>query len=311
MHPAARAASIHLLLLLQLVAGGEPALAGRLVAVTIDDFPSSGPRTRPIVQNVKLLVEHVKSAGAPAVGFVVGRRGGLGAMAPWIRAGLQLANHTYSHRPYTRLGIEEYLADIRKNELAVRRALGVELRGTYFRYPFLDHGSSSAKIDAVARYLKRARYRLAPVSLDTIDYRFADHYGSARDRRSRRAIARLYLRHIQQAAGHFERLSRRLYRREIPLILLVHANELNADHLGGVLRVLVRRGYRFATLARVLDDRAYKGYGSRPPVVKIRSDRNFLNQVAVSRGIRVPDPTGDAHFDRVWRPRLSTTAKSR
>jgi hypothetical protein len=89
------------------------------------------------------------------------------------------------------------------------------------------------------------------------------------------------------------------------LILLVHANELNADHLGGVLRVLVKSGYRFGTLAQVLDDAAYTRYGLRPPAVKIHSDRNFLNQVAVSRGIKVPDPTGDAHFDRVWRPRLT------
>jgi peptidoglycan/xylan/chitin deacetylase (PgdA/CDA1 family) len=280
------------------------ASAERRVALTIDDLPAAGPRTRSVADNVARLVKAVRASGVPVVGFITAGRGHLAAMRPWVEARLPLANHTFSHRPYSRLGIKAYLADIRKNEVAVREALGVELRGTYFRYPFLDHGQSKQKVDAVARYLAKGRYRLAPVSLDTIDYRFTHFYGKSTSPEARRAVAALYLRHIGEAARHFEGLSRRLYKREIPLILLVHANELNADRLGGVIGVLRRRGYRFVTLARALQDRAYLEYGLRTPVIRMRGDRNFLNQVAVSRGLRIPDPTGSAHFDRVWLPKI-------
>lgn len=281
-----------------------PASAERRVALTIDDLPAAGPRTRAVQDDVARLVQAIKASGAPVVGFITAGRGHLAAMQPWVEAGLPLANHTFSHRPFSRVGVAAYLADIRKNEDTVRQALGVELRGTYFRYPFLDHGQSKQKVDAVARYLAKGRYRLAPVSLDTIDYRFTEPYGREKRAAAREAIAALYLRHIDEAARHFEGLSKRLYRREIPLILLVHANELNADHLGGVLGVLRRRGYRLITLARALQDRAYRKHGLHTPVVKIRGDRNFLNQVAVSRGLRIPDPTGSAHFDRVWLPQI-------
>ena len=55
----------------------------------------------------------------------------------------------------------------------------------------------------------------------------------------------------------FEGVSRALLKREIPFVLLLHANELNADHGARVFEMLVERGYEFTTLEKALEDPAY------------------------------------------------------
>jgi peptidoglycan-N-acetylglucosamine deacetylase len=54
-----------------------------------------------------------------------------------------------------------------------------------------------------------------------------------------------------------EGLSNGLFSRPIRHILLLHANELNADHALELFDRLSRRGYRFVTLERALEDPAY------------------------------------------------------
>ena len=55
-----------------------------------------------------------------------------------------------------------------------------------------------------------------------------------------------------------EMLSLQSFRREIPQVLLIHANQLNANTLDTLLTLLERRGYRFITLDQALADPAYQ-----------------------------------------------------
>jgi len=290
------------------ILGSTPADAKRTVAITVDDLPFVGPPARDnrtVVANMRKLVTQVKSVGVPVVGFVVGRRlGDYDALRIWRDAGLPLGNHTFSHRRYSKNSIARYLSDIRRNEEAIHRGLKVDLRGGWFRFPYLDHGHTAKKVDAVVAYLKKRRYRMAPVSLDTVDYAFNAYYARASTRSQKQRVVQMYVDHVAESAKHFESLSRKLYGREIPLVLLVHANPLNADHLRKVLATLKDRGYSFVTLEQALADKAYTEHGLRPPHVPLDGDRNFLNQVALSRGLKLPDPSGDAHFRKHWKPLL-------
>ena len=292
-----------LFVILALVLGSDASVsaASRTVVLTIDDFPAVGPRTRSIGENITRLTAHVTRAGVPATAFVIGGRGNLETMRPWIEAGLALGNHTLTHPAYSQTSIDRYLEDIRRNEDVVRKRLGVELRGGTFRFPYLDHGNSPAKVDAVERYVKKHGYSIAHVSLDTVDYRFAQHYPKATDRAR---VGQLYLDHIRQCTDHFAALSRRLYDREIPLILLIHANELNADLLGKVIAQFRDQGYTWIALEEALRDEAYAPFCHRPPKVVCTGDRNFLNQVALTRGLFLPDPSGDRYFQKHWLPKI-------
>lgn len=287
----------------------------RTVAITLDDLPFAGPAPadkRTVVANMTKLIEQIRRAGAPVTGFVVGRRkGDYDALALWRDAGLPMANHTFSHPHFSKWDIEKYLANLRKNEDVIRRGLGVELRGGFFRYPYLDHGHTKAKNDAMERYLRKGKYTIAPVSLDTVDYAFNAYYVKTMQPAAKQQIAAAYVQHVVEAAAHFEALSKQLYGREIPLVFLGHANPLNADHLGKVLAALKGRGYRFVTLKKALADKAYTHYGLRPPHIPFEGDRNFLNQVAMSRNLKVVDPSGDRHFRKFWKPKLKALVRLR
>ncbi len=290
-------------------------VAARTVAVTVDDLPFVGPSPRDkrtVVANMRKLVTQVRQVGAPVVGFVVGRRrGDYDALAMWRDAQLPFGNHTFSHRRYSKTPIDRFILDATKNEDIVRRRLGVELRGGWFRYPYLDHGHTAEKLAAMTAYLKKGRYRHAPVSLATRDYSFNAFYARTTDPAVRQRIAAWYVEHVIECTKHVESLSRTLYGREIPLVLLVHANPLNADHLRKVIDVLKSRGYTTVSLEVALADKAYTDFGLSPPYLPLIRDRNFLNQVAASRGMKVADPAGSDHFRETWRPKLERLAADR
>jgi hypothetical protein len=105
-------------------------------------------------------------------------------------------------------------------------------------------------------------------------------------------LGRDYLRHREETARFYEALSRRLFGREIPQVLLLHANALNAEHLGGLAEMLRDRGYRFVPLAEALADPAY---GSRDTFIGPRG-RSWLQRWAITRG----EPPGQEPLAPAW-----------
>ncbi len=271
------------------------------IAVTVDDLPCVGPRTRSARENIEKIVGHLTDENVSATGFVCGDRGNFTAVEPWIKAGLPLGNHTFSHPALTKISVSKFIADIEKNEKAYKEKLNVTLRGSFFRFPFLDHGNSPEKVDQLEEYFKKAPYRLAHVTFDTIDYQFAVEYAKTNNKE---LVSGMYIEHLQQCADHFASMSQLLFERQIPLILLIHANELNADLLGRALKSLKQKGWQFISLEDAVKDQVYQPYLYRVPMPKCPGDRNFMNQIALSRGIKVNDISGDAYFKAHWLPML-------
>ncbi len=269
------------------------------IAVTIDDLPCVGPRTRSVKENIERLVRHLAKAQVVPTGCVCGDRDNFQAMQAWIQAGFPLGNHTYSHVGLSQMSPQAYITDIERNEKVYRENCLVELRGGFFRFPFLDHGNSEEKVQALESFFKRAPYRIAHVSLDTIDYRFALEYAKPKQQKM---IHTMYINHVEECANHFASMSLLLFQRRIPLILLIHANELNADCLGDVLTRLSQKGWLFVSLEAAMEDSVYQAYVHRPPLVRCPGDRNFLNQISLSRGITALDISGDKYFQEYWLP---------
>jgi hypothetical protein len=72
-----------------------------------------------------------------------------------------------------------------------------------------------------------------------------------------RKTASAYLEYMARVFDFNESLSQALFARPIRLVLLLHANELNADHVGEVFEHLRARGYEFVRLSAALEDPAY------------------------------------------------------
>ena len=262
-----------------LLASAPPVFAAdRAVAVTFDDLPAppAGVASNDVAalrENTHKLLAAISAHEIPAVGFVNEGKLALtgetaadaearaGLLAMWLEAGLDLGNHTYSHNSLNRTPLEEFQQDVIRGEPVTRRLLqarGKALR--YFRHPFLQVGLELGRRRAFEAFLEKRAYTVAPVTIDNDDYVFAAVYADALKRGDRERAAKTaeeYLAYMSRVFEFIEGVSQRLLGRELKQVLLLHANALNADHLGGLAEILKARGYRFVTLSDALLDPAY------------------------------------------------------
>jgi peptidoglycan/xylan/chitin deacetylase (PgdA/CDA1 family) len=279
----------------------------RVVAITIDDLPVVAVSfASDWVGVTNRLLEALRRHSALAVGFVnetkLYHNGVLDStrvalLGAWLAAGHELGNHTFAHRSAHTAPVDEYLDGIAGGEV-VTRALATRAGRPYryFRHPQLHAGRSLAYRRAVERFLSTHGYTIAPVTVDNQEWMYARAYIVARERGDTALLTRVvadYLRHVDSAFAYSAGLSRTLFGREIPLVLLLHANELNADYLDTVLSRLEARGYRFASLETVLADSAYRSADTYVGPAGM----SWLIRWALTRGAHIADePREEAYI---------------
>lgn len=254
-------------LLLSLMQAQAP---DRTVALTFDDLPGPG-RFRcdagQVLDVSRHLIGALAAAKAPAAVFVTTnnicdqiRDRMLGPVVElWQQAGAAVGNHGHRHLDLSRVPLQQYLADIGLADNLLRRAGHFTPR--YFRHNFLHAGPDSATANGLDRWLERHGYTVAPVTVDNNEWIYAGAYAKALVRGDSAMMRRLvpaYLEHIDRSFAFAESVSVRVVGEEIPQILLLHANDINRDHLGEVLRLIERRGYRFISLEEALRHPAYR-----------------------------------------------------
>ena len=169
---------------------GAPA---RSVAVTFDlPAPPAGLLSNDVPslrENTAKLLASFREHGVPVVGFVNEGKLLVGGETPadaeartavlkmWLDAGLELGNHTYSHRSLNQTPLPEFEADVVRGEPVTRRLLserGQKLR--YFRHPFLQVGLDLDKRRAFEAFLAGRGYTIAPVTIDNDEYSWLHHW---------------------------------------------------------------------------------------------------------------------------------------
>lgn len=268
----------------------------RRMVLTFDDLPAQRAPHLPEERIAAITGGLLATLGEhriPAVGFVNEDKLEIGgAVDPgrvrllerWVEAGLELGNHTYSHLDLHRVPVVEFERDVVRGEAVTRPLLtarGEELR--WFRHPFLHSGRDLETKRKVEAFLAGRGYRVAPVTVDNSEWIFACAYDEALDRGDaalRDRLAAAYLDYMERMVVFYEGQSRELLGREIPQVLLLHANALNADHLDALVRSLVRRGYRFIALDEALEDPAY----ASPDTYTGPGGITWLHRWAITRG---------------------------
>jgi len=256
-------------LLLSALAAQASAQNGRQVAVTFDDLPAPYGELADMQSITSRVLASVKRNGVPTIGFVnerkLYRRGETDArtdlLRAWLDAGAELGNHTFSHINLQRAPLAEYEEDVVRGETVTRMLLaerGAKLR--YFRHPFLFTGTTPEYKEGLAKFLASRGYTVAPVTLDNADYVFADVYFKAKkrgDAETAKRVADAYVPYMETIFDFFEKLSKETFGREVKHVLLLHANEINADRFDELAAMMKRRGYTFVTLEEALKDPAY------------------------------------------------------
>jgi len=102
------------------------------VAITFDDLPWNGPgySDSEIAGLTDTLLTTLAARGAPATGLVTcrGIRDGAPFLRKWLDAGMELGNHSHSHQDLNSAPVDEWLADVRRCDEAVREVLGGPVR---------------------------------------------------------------------------------------------------------------------------------------------------------------------------------------
>jgi hypothetical protein len=273
------------------------------IAVTVDDLSAhgslpAGMRWEGIVASY---LGTLKAHRVPeAWGFVNALRlqdaPGSGAVLDlWRRAGYPLGNHTASHLGLSQApSLAAWQEDVKRGEAP----LANWMRGAdwhYLRYPYLDAGTDQARHDAALAWLRGEGYRVADVSLSFDDWAYTETYArclAKGDHAAIEAMRRSYLERVDAGILRMKALSRRVYGRTIPQVLLTHMGAWSAATLPAVMERLDAAGARYVTLAQAQRDPAYAEGGPQA------GNGILPERVARERGIKVDDlpqvpPPGD------------------
>ena len=277
-------------------ASGADTQPDRAIAITIDDLPAGAANfmsAAEITAMTTKLLAALKDAKVPAVGFVNERKlffrwnevnERIAALNMWLDAGFELGNHTYAHTSLNRAGLKEFEESVIQGE-TVTRLLQAQHKMSmrYFRHPYLDTGRDLQTRREAEAFLVSRGYRIAPVTVDAWDWMFARVYDDARkrgDTAAQQEVVKSYLAYTTEVFSYYEKFSKVLLGYEPKQILLLHGNNLEAEHIGELFDLLRNRGYRFVTLQDALGDQAY----SLPDTFVGEEGSNWLDHWSISLG---------------------------
>ena len=238
----------------------------RTVALTFDDLPAAGTSSAAEARTFSIsILDSLDRHHAPAIGFVIERRvqelAGEELLSEWVERGYDLGNHSLSHIEMNNLTTDQVEQEIIGGEGAFAKALARAGKKTrYFRFPENHTGETKEKHDSVAAFLARRGYQLAPCTIDNEDYVFNAAYLKMLANKDEASAGRLraqYLAYTATETDYYAGMHKQIFGHEIPHVMLLHVNKLNADMIDNILAMFAQKQYSFVTLESALADPAY------------------------------------------------------
>ena len=248
----------------------------RTVALTFDDLPVAATKGQAEAQKLSVeaqwanraLLDALKKHHASAIGFVnektveeLGSDNGKRILEQWVREGFDLGNHTFSHADLNNITLEQFKQEVVTGEGSFRPMLDeVGKTPRFLRFPFNHTGDTKEKHDSVAAFLKQRGYEVAACTIDNEDYLFNAAYIQMLAKKVDAQAAKLraeYLAYTAVEIDYYASLHMQIFGREIPQVMLLHANRLNADVLDEILSIFEKKQYRFVSLEAAQSDPAY------------------------------------------------------
>lgn len=229
----------------------------REVALTIDDLPFvSSERPTPAAKKrehdrfMKILNTLVEYQ-VPATGFVIAgsiKKGQWELLEAFHDAGLTIGNHTYSHANLNQMSSEKYIDNVAHADEILNPLMS---HPKYFRYPYLAEGQGEKKA-RVLQYLAAHDYVVAPVTIDTKDFRFNTQLYRVAYRARPRYLPTLKKQYLNYIWKQTLRAEKHAKGQPVKQIVLLHANLLNSHFLGDIIEMYRDHGYRFISLEEAL-----------------------------------------------------------
>ena len=264
------------------------------VAFTWDDLPahSALPPGETRVEIGRKIIAAMKDAKMPpAYGFVNGVRTeeeplSTRMLKEWRDAGLPLGNHTWSHMNLNQRSVADWEADVLKNEPLLQSYMG-NADWHWLRFPYLAEGDTAEKRDAARRFLAEHGYKIAAVTMSFGDYLYNEPYARCVAKSDATGIAQLekaYLDAADASLSYTRAMSKALYGRDIPYVLLMHVGALDARLLPKLVQLYRERGVTFVSLEDAEKDPFYKNDLD----LSLPGTPDTLEQAMQARGLPLP-----------------------
>lgn len=235
----------------------------REIAITIDDLPfvgsSNGNPSKLGREQDRFmqLLQTLIDKKVPATGFVIAgsiEKGQWALLEAFKQAGFILGNHTYSHKNLNITSAANYIADVDRADKILDPLFP---KTKYFRYPYLAE-SKGEKKQLVHDYLFEHHYVIAPVTVDSKDFKFNQQLYAIPYRLRDQNLNQLKRRYLEFIWNQTLKAERQVLKTKpnkvIKQVLLIHANLLNSHCLGDIIDLYRSKGYRIVSLEEILTD---------------------------------------------------------
>lgn len=243
------------------------------IAITIDDAPKAdGPRFTGAERADAIVTAH-QSANAPPLAFFVATKGldtveGRARIQTYAEAGHLIANHTRNHPWASTVGLEAEIKEIDAAEAALE---GYPNRRPWFRFPYLDEGSTLELRDAIRAALSERGLRNGYVTVDNYDWYLANKWQKAKDAGQSVHMDGLrdaYIEMLVDAVAFYDGMAIDAFGETAPHVLLLHENDLTALFIDDLIQAFRSEGWEI-----ISPDEAYahKVAQIEPTTLKTRS----------------------------------------
>lgn len=236
------------------------------VAFTFDDGPQlqQTPLLSAQQRNEALLAALARHRVRAAL-FVTASNGadqpaGYALAKAWGQAGHAVGNHTMTHPDLhdAKTSLVQYQKEILDCDKIIANLPGYQ---KWFRYTYLREGNTPEKRDGMRAFLKETGYRNAYVSLDTSDWRLDEKLVQVLTDNPNADLAPIrqaYLSHLRQRALAYRELAHKLQGRDVPQVMLMHHNLINALWLHDAIAQFEAMGWTITTPADAYSDPMYQ-----------------------------------------------------
>lgn len=238
----------------------------REIAITIDDLPFVGSSNNPLSKfhrkhdRFMKILDTLIDNQVPATGFVIAgsiAKGQWELLELFRQKGFTIGNHSQSHLDLNHTNTEKYISDV---DVADKKLRPLMTKNKYYRYPYLAYGHGEKK-QAVMAYLASNHYIVAPVTIDSKDFKFNKQLISMSWRARASNLAHIKKRYLSYLWKETQRAEKIAGDRPIKQILLIHANVLNSHALNDVIALYRNNGYRFISLEEALSNEGLEPIG--------------------------------------------------
>jgi peptidoglycan/xylan/chitin deacetylase (PgdA/CDA1 family) len=229
------------------------------IALSFDDAPrGDGPRYTADERGAAL-IQTLAAAEAPPAAFFVTTKGfavpgSKERIERYAAAGHLIANHSHTHQWLSRLGAEEYIADI---DIAEQHLEGISNRRPWFRFPFLDEGNKLEIRNSVRAALAERGLMNGYVTIDNYDWHIESQWQKA-VRAGRPvdldALKNAYVDMLIGAVRFYDEAAVEAFNRSPAHVLLLHENDVAALFIGDLIVALRADGWEIISPDEAYED---------------------------------------------------------